>query len=294
MNIEGLKIVVLGGGTGTSTVLRALKTYPVKLAAVVSMADDGGSTGLLRKELGVLPPGDIRQCLLALSGAENAVKELFDTRFSTGGLSGHSAGNLLLAMLERQMGSFEEAVAVASRMLKVEGEVIPVTLNATTLGVIHGADKIRVMGEHVIDDGLILGQPREFFLEPRANISDRARKAIVDADCIILGPGSLATSLIPVLIVDGVKEAIAESKAKLVYNVNLAPTPGQTDDYSPQDYAADLEQYLPRPFDKVIYDESLIDSVEVKQKAGDAIKRASVRHNPAALGKVIMDYLAAL
>jgi len=288
------KVVVIGGGTGTATVLKGLREYPLKLSAVVSMADDGGSTGILRRELGILPVGDLRQCLLALSDAEDAVKELFGYRFTEGSLAGHNAGNLLLAALVKSTGDFEGALAVASKMLDVQGEVIPVTLDLTTLGVVHGADRVKVMGEHVIDDGLVLNQPREFFLEPSAQISDRARTVILEADVIVIGPGSLATSLIPVLIVNGVHEAIETSKAKLIYNVNLAPTPGQTDGYSVNDYVKEIESYLPRKIDSVTSGDELRDSSKVEKKAGDSIARSSVRHNPEALGRVIMQYIETL
>lgn len=288
------KIVVIGGGTGTAIVLKGLREYPLDLTAVVSMADDGGSTGILRRELGVLPVGDLRQCLLALSSAEDSVKDLFGYRFSEGSLSGHNAGNLLLAALVKSAGNFEEAIAVASRILKVKGQVIPVTLDFTTLGVIHGQDKVKVMGEHVIDDGLVLGQPREFFLEPRAQISDRARQAILEADFIIIGPGSLATSLIPALIVNGAREAIGESKAKLIYNANLTPTLGQTDGYSVADYVKDIEQYLPRKIDFVTSGDQLLDKKKVTKKAGDLVARSGVRHNSTALAKVIMEYIESL
>ncbi|MFA5945853.1 MAG: gluconeogenesis factor YvcK family protein [Patescibacteria group bacterium] len=288
------KIVIIGGGTGTATVLKGLRQYPLELSAVVSMADDGGSTGILRRELGILPVGDIRQCLLALSDAEDSVKELFGYRFAEGSLSGHSAGNLLLAALVKSTGDFEEALAVASRMLDIKGEVIPVTLDLTTLGVIHGSDRVKVMGEHVIDDGLVLNQPREFFLEPRAQISSRARTAILDADVIVIGPGSLATSLIPALIVEGVRKAIGESKAKIIYNVNLAPTPGQTEGFSVADYVKEIESYLPRKIDFVTSGDALRDPSKVEKKAGDLLVRSSVRHNPEALGRVIMEYIEAL
>jgi uncharacterized cofD-like protein len=299
------KIVVLGGGTGTSTVLRGLREHDVKLTAIVSMADDGGSTGMLRTELGILPPGDIRQCLLALSNADDEVKNLFAYRFSEGGLKGHNAGNLILAALEKSTGSFEEAIAAVKKILKVKGDVLPVTLDHTTLHVIHGEDKAEVVGEHLIDEVASLGQPRSFFLEPRATISKSAKKAIRGADAIVIGPGSLSTSLIPVLIVDGVKEAIAKSGAKIIYNVNLVPTPGQTEGYSVADYARDIELYLPRPIDCVIYDESAFPGTQIAnglsanlrsdtlaaKQAGDMIARSAVRHNSAALAKVIADYL---
>lgn len=251
--MERKKIVVIGGGTGTSMMLRGFREQPVDLAVLVSMADDGGSSGQLRRELNVLPPGDARLCLLALSHADQAIQDLVRYRFTEGVLKGHTVGNLMIAAIEKRTGSFEQAMTDMSDLLKIQGEVIPVSLDKMHLGVIHGPDRARVMGEHIIDENLPLGKPRVFFLEPRATINPRADQALRSADVIVIGPGSISTSLIPVLIVDGIREAIGASKAKLVYNVNITTTPGQTDGYTVMDYVADIEPYLPRPIDLITY-----------------------------------------
>ncbi len=312
-------IVVLGGGTGTSTVLTGLKDRGVALSAIVSMADDGGSTGILRKELGVLPPGDIRQCLLALSNASDEVKNLFGYRFSEGSLKGHNAGNLILAALEKSSGSFTSAIDSAKEILKVEGDVIPVTLDQTTLHVIHGEKKEEIVGEHLIDEAAI-EIPRSFSLEPKASLNPRAKKAIEGADLIIIGPGSLGTSLIPVLIIDGMKESIAASKAKILFNVNLVTTAGDGGLSGAHDFVEEIEKYLPRPIDIALYNTGdlpvgvgvsadpiaigddreddtrffglpLVKNEIVEKKAGDVLKRSPVKHDPTALGDAIMDYL---
>lgn len=234
-------------------VLRSLVHAHVDLTAIVSMADDGGSTGKLRDELGVHPAGDVRQCLLALSEADESLKSLFSYRFPEGALKGHNAGNILLAALEGEYGSFETAVEVASKMLEVKGKILPVTLDDVRLSVVHGETGEKVVGEHVIDDGLILRFPRKFALEPSGNINPKAREAILAADLVVIGPGSLATSLIPVLLVNGMKETLQETKAKIVYNVNLVTTPGQTDGYSVIDYVKEIEAYIGRACDAVTY-----------------------------------------
>ena len=308
------KIVVLGGGTGASTVLAGLKGRGVELSGIVSMADDGGSTGILRKELGVLPPGDIRQCLLALSNASEEVKALFGYRFSEGSLKGHNAGNLILAALEKSSGSFESAIESAKEMLKVEGDVIPVTLDQTTLHVIHGENKEEIVGEHLIDEAVIEA-PRSFLLEPQASLNPKAKEAIEGADLIIIGPGSLGTSLIPVLLVDGAKEAIAKSSAKILFNVNLVTTAGDGGLSGAHDFVEEIEKYLPRPIDIALYntgdlpdgiegavDDTMADDTRffglplvkneiVQKKAGDMLKRSPVKHDSTALGDAIMDYL---
>jgi uncharacterized cofD-like protein len=238
------KIVVIGGGTGNFTVLRGLKNYPVDLSAVVSMADDGGSTGILRDELGVLPPGDVRQCLVALSNSSSMMRSLMNYRFEQGGLEGHSFGNLFLSALEKVTGSFEKAVEEVGRILAIKGKVIPVTIHQVRLKmilsnrhVLEGEREIYLSQE--IDHGY-----QSIFLEPYAKANPRAIDEIVNADLIVLGPGGLHTSLIPNLLVEGVSEALLRSHAKKVFVVNLMNRKGQTTGFTVRSYLKELTQFI--------------------------------------------------
>jgi len=245
------KIVVIGGGTGTFTVLSGLKKYPVDLSAVVAMSDDGGSTGILRDELGVLPPGDIRQCLVALSESPLFLRELMNYRFAEGKLSGHSFGNLLLSALEKMTGSFDEAVARAGRILRIHGNVIPATLDKVNLAAHFTNGKV-LRGQHKIQNAP-LAMLSHLFLEPRAMANPKALAAIREADLITIGPGDIYSSLIPNLLVRGIPEAIRKSRAKKIYIVNLMTKLGQTEGFSVTDYARTIEHYLGEQFDHVIY-----------------------------------------
>ncbi|MDP2696066.1 MAG: YvcK family protein [bacterium] len=241
------KIVVIGGGTGVFTVLSGLKHYFNNLTAVVTMADDGGSTGVLREEFGILPPGDIRRALIALSSSDNKIlSDLFGYRFQEGaGLSGHSFGNLMITALQRITGSFDKAVDEVSRILAVQGQVIPVTLEKTRL-IAELADGQVIKGENNIDipqhDGNI--KISKIRLSPAAPINPKAKKAIMSADGIVIGPGDLYTSLIPNLLVRGVKEALAKTKGKVIYFVNTMTKFGETNGFQAHDFVNELEQYL--------------------------------------------------
>lgn len=238
-------VVVIGGGTGTFTVLSALKKYPVHLTAVVSMADDGGSTGMLRDQYGVLPPGDIRRALVALSDSEGILRELFGYRFKEGGLHDHNFGNLFLAALEKITGDFTLALREASIILNVNGEVVPVTL-----------DDVRLYAE--LEDGKMLrGETqidipksstrmpiKKIWLQPEAKMNPSVKRVLHHADLIILGPGDLYTSVIPNLLVKGVPEAIRTSKAKKVYVGNLMTKFGETHGFSASDFVSKIEEYL--------------------------------------------------
>jgi len=233
-------IVTIGGGTGQYALLTGLKKYPVRLTAIVSMADDGGSTGILRDELGVLPPGDVRQCLVALSEADVLMRDLFTYRFDKGGLRGHSFGNIFLSTLEKLTGSFEEAVLESSRILAVRGKVIPVSVGGMTL--VCGKDG-ELRGEHAISRAA-LNDSGTLKLEPEAYANPRAVEAIEGADAIIIGPGDLYCSIIPNLLVRGVADAIKRSKAILVYNCNLMTKRGHTDGFSVSDYVREIENRI--------------------------------------------------
>lgn len=237
------KIVVIGGGTGSFTLLTSLKNYTHNLTAVVNMVDDGGSTGKLRDELGVLPPGDVRQCLVALSDTSEELRELFNFRFGEGGLAGHSFGNLFLSALERLNGGFGEAVAIASQILNVQGSVAPVTLEQTKLTMIHNGNK--TVGQVNVETSTFHGSDRPTFaLEPAVTINPAADVAIRSADLVVIAPGNLYSSLVPNLLVEGMREAIQNRAGKLVVVANLVNKKFQTDGMSVMDYCSVLADYF--------------------------------------------------
>ncbi len=240
------KIVVIGGGTGVFTVLSGLREHFDDLTAIVAMSDEGGSTGLLREDFGVLPPGDIRRALVALSRTENKMlSELFNYRFKEGnGLKGHSFGNLMLTALERLTGSFENAVAEAARMLSVEGRVLPVTLTSTRLCA-ELTDGTIIKGENNIDVPKHNGdlKIKKVWLEPKAKLNPEVRRAILGADLIVLCPGDLYTSLIPNILVSGMTEALRKAKGKVVYLVNVMTKYGETNGYRACDFLRKVEKY---------------------------------------------------
>ncbi len=239
------KIVVVGGGTGVFTVLSGLRKYPVELSAIVSMADDGGSTGVLREEFGILPPGDVRRVLVAMSHSERLLSDLFNYRFEEGGLRGHTFGNIMLTALERLTGSFEEAVDEAAKILRVKGRVFPVTLDNVRLCA-ELEDGTLVRGETNIDiprhDGFL--KIARIWLEPEAKLNTKAESAIKNADMIIVGPGDLYTSIVPNLLVRGMPEALKNSSSKKVYVVNLMTKWGETNGFTAADFLSTLEKYL--------------------------------------------------
>ncbi len=232
---RGPRIVAIGGGTGLSTLLRGLKEHTSHLTAVVTVADDGGSSGRLRRELGVPPPGDFRNCLVALAEAEPLMKELFQYRFDSGtSLAGHSFGNLFIAALSGVTGSFEKAVRESSRVLAVRGSILPSTLANVTLKATM-EDESTVYGESSITERR--GKIRELFMEPAgASAYEEAVKAIREADLIVIGPGSLYTSILPNLLVKGIRDAVRQSRAIKVYVANVATQPGETDGYTLSDH----------------------------------------------------------
>jgi uncharacterized cofD-like protein len=226
---NGLKVVAVGGGTGLSTLLRGLKAYTSNIVAVVTVSDDGGSSGKLRKDLGIVAPGDIRNCLVALSDDESLMKDLFDYRFQdeAGSLGGHSFGNLFLAALTQVSGDFEMAVRLSSQILTTRGRVLPATLSPVTLCAQYQDGRI-IRGESAIP-----GQGKAIervFLEPEGcTAPQEVIDAISQADMLILGPGSLYTSIVPNLLIQGVADAIRKSNAPVVYVCNVMTQPGETD-----------------------------------------------------------------
>jgi uncharacterized cofD-like protein len=249
---DNVKIAVIGGGTGSFMLLSALKNHTSRIAALVNMADDGGSTGQLRDELGVLPPGDVRQCLVALSNSPK-VRELFNYRFDDGGMKGHAFGNLFLTALEKMTGNFGQAVELAGEVLSITGMVEPLTMTNVTL--VHDApDGKEVRGEFEIAHCEFADERPALRLDPKGVPSERALEAIKVADMVVIAPGNLYGSLAPALLVDGIGEALAESKAVKVYVCNLVTKPGQTDDFYVHDFADEIERLAGRPFlDVVMY-----------------------------------------
>jgi len=257
------KIVVIGGGTGSYNVLRGLKGYDVDLTAIVNMTDDGGSTGVLRDEFGVLPPGDLRRCLVALSESTEIMKKLFQYRFPSGALQGHSLGNLLLTALKDMTGSDEKAIREACRILAIRGNVLPVTLKDCRLNA-ELEDGTVVRGEKNLDNPEHDGRLRikRLFLDEPAQAYDDALHAIAAADLIVLGPGDLYGSVIANLIVDSVSEAIRNSKAKKLYVCNLMTKNGETNNFKVSDFVFEVEKYLGiDSIDYVLVNTSMINPV---------------------------------
>ncbi|PIR96066.1 MAG: hypothetical protein COT92_03075 [Candidatus Doudnabacteria bacterium CG10_big_fil_rev_8_21_14_0_10_42_18] len=318
-------IVIIGGGTGTFTLLSGLRKFPTNNSVIVSSADDGGSTGRLRKELDVFPPGDLRQCLLGLSYTEKETQDLFAYRFEKGELQGHTVGNIIIAALSKTLGGVESAIKQASKMLNVRGEVVPVTLFPTKLSATLNNGKT-VVGEHNIDEPKIKSRPaiKSLQLSPSAPANKRVLRSLERADVIVLGPGDLFTSILPNLLVKGVSEAIAKSKAKKVLVVNLMTKKGQTDNFTAADFVNTVNKYLGKAkLDTVIINNKkpavnilakykkegakLIAAEGVKKlkiKAiakdllsknvfgkvnGDSLKRSYLRHDPDKLAKIIYE-----
>ena len=249
---RGPKIVTIGGGTGLSTLLRGLKQYSANITAIVTVADDGGSSGRLRREIGVLPPGDIRNCVAALADEEQLLTELFQYRFRAGdGLSGHSFGNLFLTAMTEITGDLEKAIAASSKVLAVRGRVLPATLSDVRLWA-ELADGRRIEGESKITEaegqicrlGCIPADPPPL---------PAAIRAIQEADYIIIGPGSLYTSIMPNFLVPELREAIAIAKAPRIYVCNIMTQPGETQGYTVADHVRALDRICgKRLFDAVL------------------------------------------
>lgn len=260
---RGPRIVAIGGGTGLSTLLRGLKEYTGNLTAVVTVADDGGSSGRLRRELGILPPGDVRNCIAALADAEPLVTKLFQYRFSEGsGLEGHSFGNLFIVAMSGVTGNFEEAIRETSRVLAVRGQIMPSTLANVTLCA-RTDDQETILGEsRITESGRRI---QEVFLDPpNVQAYPEAVQAILDADMIVIGPGSLFTSVLPNLLVEGIRKALFASPAPKVYVCNVATQHGETDSFSVADHLAVLERHVGK---------RLIDVVVANSNVSDALPR---------------------
>lgn len=261
-------IVALGGGTGLATLLRGLKRHTSSLTAIVTVADDGGSSGRLRRELGVLPPGDIRNCLVALADDESLMGRLFQYRFRDGDLAGHSFGNLMLTALAQVTGDFEEAIEISGGMLNARGKVVPATLDKVFLRA-ELSDGEFVEGQSRIT--CTKGSCRGISLEPGAvRPTAAALAAIAGADLIIIGPGSLFTSIIPNLLIPEIAAAIMESSCRRVLICNVMTQPGETTDFSAADHLEALQRHA---------GEKIVDTILVNMAEPDpGIVEAYARH----------------
>lgn len=256
------KVVVIGGGTGTFATLSGLKKFPVDLTAIVTVADNGGSTGRLRDQFGILPPGDFRMALVALSPEDDdqqVLRQLFLYRFSQGeeGLKGHNFGNLFLTALTDILGSEEKALAYASKILRIKGRVLPVSTQPLNLVAQYENGEI-LRGESSIDDPPETHDPhqkiKELWLEPNAVCSPLVTDAILSADLIVLGPGDLYTSILPNLLVKGVSAALQKTSAKAAFVINLMTKLGQTANFTAKDFVNEVEKYMQRLPDLVLVD----------------------------------------
>ena len=250
---RGPKIVAIGGGTGLSTLLRGLKQYSANITAIVTVADDGGSSGRLREEIGVLPPGDIRNCMAALADEEKLLTELFQYRFVAGeGLTGHSFGNLFLTAMTAITGrDFEKAIAASSKVLAIRGKVLPATLSDVRLWARLDDGRLVEGESHITEAGGKIAQIGCFPANPPG--LPAALQAIREADYIIMGPGSLYTSVIPNLLVPDIREALAKVKVPRIYVCNIMTQPGETDGYSVSDHIKAIDRVCgQRIFDAVL------------------------------------------
>ena len=268
-------IVTIGGGSGQLMLLSGLKKYPHNLTAIVSMADDGGSTGRLRDDLGVSAPGDVRQCLAALSDAPQELRELIQYRFDNGELRGHSFGNLLLAALQKVSGSFSQGAALASELFAASGKIFPVTDGDMRLKITLKNGKV-LNGENELDDNPLVPRfgIRKIALAKRVRANKDALAAIKKADAIILGPSDLYGNIVPPLLVSGVTAAIKKSRAQVIYVCNILNLKGHTDAFDLHDYVTKLEEYVGKGrIDTVLYNTKMPE-LKKNQKSPSGSARA--------------------
>jgi uncharacterized cofD-like protein len=321
------RLVTIGGGTGSYSSLMGLKKHDLKITAVVNMLDDGGSSGILRDELGVLPPGDVRQCLVALAESSRLLRDLFNYRFEEGGLTGHNFGNIFLSTLEKQSGSMKKAIEEAGKILRIKGKVVPVTFTKRTALCVDLTDGTTIEGETHID---VVAKKekrapiKKIYLSHKAIFNEEANEAIEKADYILIGPGDLYTSIMPNILVNGVPDALKKSKAKKIFVMNLMTKYGQTSGFGASKHLSELEKYLGKgvidfilinsrkPKKTVLswyeeYDEfpvkddldenknykivrkDLIKDVVIMQNTSDKLRRSIIRHDSKKLAQAVMD-----
>ena len=324
MRKQKRNVVTIGGGTGSFVVLSGLKNYEIDLNAIVTMMDSGGSTGKLRDQLGVLPPGVLRQALVALSEASDIWRKLFTYRFEAGDLKGHNFGNIFLSAIEKITDSNQEAIDRAADILQTSGRVIPITFDKCTLCAEYEDGSV-IEGESNIDENEKAGiRIRNIFLKPPANINLEAKRALERANVLIFGPGDLYTSILPNLLVSGVRETLRYVKAKKVFVVNLMTKVGQTEGFKVSDFINEIEKYLgegslsyvvvnsKKPSDDLINRYKEVDKVlpveddvggtyrrakiiranilsdyAYDKSSSDDLKRSLIRHDPDKLAKVL-------
>lgn len=318
-------MVVIGGGTGSSVLLSGLKQYPVELTAIVPVTDDGGSTGRLRDEFGFLPVGDIRQCLAALAPENSRLKQLLLYRFDKGdGLAGHTLGNLILTAMEDMVGDEPGAVMETAKIFRLQGKVLPVTKALVKLVAHYSSGKI-IESEHAIEAYRLAKDERivKLITQPAATVNPDARAALLNADAIVLAPGDLFNSIISSLIIEGMSEALRQTKAKLFYVLNLMTLNSQTNYMTAADHVKTMESYTGRPVEAIIVnrqrvpekilaayvkelefpvednlrndprvfrEDLLADDQYVKPKS-DQLKRSWLRHDPDKLAATIIKLL---
>ena len=311
-----IKVVTIGGGTGLSVLLRGLKKYPLEITAVVTVADDGGSSGKIRSDMNIPSPGDIRNVIAALSDVEPYLEKMFQYRFDSGEVKGHPVGNLMIAAMTDIHGDFSTAVKVMSRILNVRGTVLPTTNDIATLNAVLSDGEI-IRGESSITKagGVI---DHVYITPSRVKPNEDVLKAIEEADYIIMGPGSLYTSIIPNLVISNVSEKIRESKAKKIYVCNVMTQHGETDNYSVCDHIVAINKHVEENiFDLVIansreFDDSIlskyhkekqepvkIDHEKIEELGIKLIKNNDVgivdnntiRHNAEKVSELIYDYI---
>jgi uncharacterized cofD-like protein len=319
------KIVVVGGGSGTSVVLAGLKEHAVDLTAVVSVADSGGSTGRLRDEFGFQPVGDLRQSLAALSStdSEDALKQLLLYRFNQGTFEGHSLGNLILTALQDMTGTTAGALATAHRILHIDGQILPVTEQNVQLVVEYEDGEFR-LGEHCLDeDTCTTKKIRRVLLSPRGRMFHEARQAIIQADLVVIGPGDYWGSIMAALAVSDTKATFKKTRGQIVYILNLMTRASQTHGLTAQDHVRGLEKRLGRPLDHVIINNAplprkiiatyaaqqefpviddlphdkticrapIINTVPYHQNPADRTRRSLLRHDPIRLAQILLSKL---
>ena len=272
------KITVIGGGTGLSSVLRGLKKFPIDITAIVTVADDGSSSGILREELDIPPPGDIRNVLVALSDAEPLVNELFQYRFEEGsGLAGHPTGNLLLAAMTKITGDFASAVQNLSQVLNVRGRILPVCNEALCLCAEYEDGGIATGESNIPNDDKKI--KRVYYQEP-CHALEESVKAVREADLVVLAPGSLYTSIIPNLLFSEMRKAVAETKAKFVYCCNIMSQPGETTGFTVSEHIKSIEAHVGFKFiDTVLANDGKIKTHIVKKYLDDNAVAIEIDHD---------------